>query len=354
MTPTPLEAPLLKSPGLKHGFFTRRGGVSTGVYESLNGGVGSCDAPEKVAENRRRMAAHLAIHPDSLLVPYQTHSPDALIVTEPFSERPRCDALVTVVPGLALGVTGADCGIVLLADMRARVVGAAHAGWKGALTGVLEATLDAMESLGAARASVTAVLGPTIGPKSYEVGAEFFERFVRESKDYASFFAPSGTRREGPATSPHPERREARGSDASGAVCEADAREAGDRREARRAVSRGEGASGFVQHASSFETPTFHVGPARHEHSRADLGKSRVRTAPRDEGEAVEPACGDTRFLFDLPGFIGLRLARAGIGSFVDLALDTYTDAERFYSYRRSVHRGEPDYGRQVAAIALV
>ncbi len=255
MKPMPLEAPVLKSAGVTHGFFTRHGGVSTGVYESLNGGVGSSDAPEKVAENRRRMAAHLTVQPENLLVPYQIHSPDALIVTEPFSERPRCDALVTSVPGLALGVTGADCGIVLLADTRARVAAAAHAGWKGALAGVLEATLDAMEKLGADRTSIIAVLGPTIGPKSYEVGEEFFERFSANSKDYVSFFVPSGA---------------------------------------------------------------------------------------------------DSRFLFDLPGFIGLRLARAGIGSFEDLALDTYADAERFYSYRRSVHRAEPDYGRQVAAIALV
>ncbi len=299
MKPKPLEAPLLNAPGVTHGFFTRQGGVSTGVYASLNGGVGSSDVPEKVAENRRRMAAHLAVRPENLLVPYQTHSPDALIVTEPFSERPRCDALVTAVPGLALGVTGADCGIVLLADFSARVVGAAHAGWKGALGGVLEATLDAMEHLGAARASIIAVLGPTIGQKSYEVGPEFFERFSADSKDYASFFAPS----------PHPE-------------------------EARRAVSKGEGASGLVQHVSSFETPT--------------------SWAPQDEVDAVEPAGVNRRFLFNLPGFIGMRLARAGIGTFEDLALDTYADEERFYSYRRSVHRNEPDYGRQVAAIALV
>lgn len=255
MKATPLETPVLKSAGVTHGFFTRHGGVSTGLYASLNGGVGSSDAPEKVAENRRRMAAHLEVHPEKLLVPYQIHSPDAVIVTEPFAERPRCDALVTAVPGLALGVTGADCGIVLLADRGARVVGAAHAGWKGALAGVLEATLEAMETLGAARASITAVLGPTIGQRSYEVGAEFYERFVVVSKDNTSFFAPS-------------ER--------------------------------------------------------------------------------------DGHFLFDLPGFIGMRLTSAGIGSFEDLALDTYADAERFYSYRRSVHRGEPDYGRQVAAIALV
>lgn len=250
-----LQADVLSAEGVAHGFFTRQGGVSTGLYASLNGGVGSRDAPEQVAENRRRMAAHLEVRPEHLLVPYQTHSPDALIVTELFSERPRCDALVTNVRGLALGVTGADCGMILLADTRAGVVGAAHAGWKGALGGVLEAVLEAMESLGAGRGSIVAALGPAIGRQSYEVGADFFERFVVVAKDHASFFAPSGR---------------------------------------------------------------------------------------------------DGHFLFDLPGFIALRLRRAGVEMFEDLALDTYADDERFYSYRRSVHRGEPDYGRQVAAIALL
>ena len=225
-----------------------------GFTRLLNGGVGSKDAAEAVAENRRRMAAHLGVA--HLLVPFQIHSPDALIVEQPFAhdERPRCDALVTATRGLGLGVTGADCGIVLFAESDAQVIAAAHAGWKGALTGVLEATLASMEQLGAARQKIKAVLGPTIAQGSYEVGPEFFERFSGEEQDFSRFFAPS----------------------------------------------------------------------ARAGH-----------------------------YMFDLPGFIGFRLQRAGIGHFENLALDTYADEARFFSYRRSTHRQEEDYGRLVAAIAL-
>ncbi|MGH6843143.1 MAG: peptidoglycan editing factor PgeF, partial [Methylocella sp.] len=252
-TAVALRAPLLDAAGVTHGFFTRLGGVSTGVYASLNGGVGSQDDPHSVAENRRRIAAHLCIDPAHLLVPYQIHSAKALIVTNAFVERPRCDALVTSVRGLGLGVTGADCGMVLFADQEAWVIGAAHAGWKGALDGVLEATLEAMETLGAQRASTAAALGPTISRRSYEVSAEFAGRFVARSSDYKRFFAAS----------------------------------------------------------------------RRAEH-----------------------------FMFDLPGFIAMRLRLAGIGSFEDLFRDTYAEPESFYSYRRSVHESEPDYGRQIAAIA--
>ncbi len=184
-------APSLELPGVSHGFFTRRGGVSSGVYASLNGGVGSRDAAEAVAENRRRMAAALRVDAERLLVPYQVHSADALVVTGPFGERPRCDGLATATPGVALGVTGADCGMILFADPRPRVIGAAHAGWKGALDGVLEATLFAMEGLGATRSSTIAVLGPAIGQKSYEVGPEFYDRFVIAAGAYAEFFRPS-------------------------------------------------------------------------------------------------------------------------------------------------------------------
>jgi polyphenol oxidase len=250
-----LKASFLEKPGLSHGFFTRHGGVSTGVYSSLNGGVGSRDDPAAVAENRRRMAEHLSVDPARLLVPFQTHSPDVQIVTEAFGERPRCDALVTATPGLGLGVTGADCGMVLFADSKARVIAAAHAGWKGALTGVLEATLESMETLGASRASTAAVLGPAIAQKSYEVGADFASRFVAASSSYGHFF---------------------------------------------------------------------------------------VRSAR------------DGHFMFDLPGFIAMRLQSGGIGSFQDLARDTYAEPDCFYSYRRSVHKNEPDYGRQIAAIALI
>jgi polyphenol oxidase len=250
-----LKASLLDRPDLGHGFFTRQGGVSTGVYSSLNGGVGSRDDPAAVAENRRRMAEHLWVDPAQFLVPYQTHSPDVQIVTEAFGERPRCDALVTATPGLGLGVTGADCGMVLFADSKARVIAAAHAGWKGALTGVLEATLEAMEALGASRASTVAVLGPAIAQKSYEVGVDFASQFVAASSSYGQFFVASAH---------------------------------------------------------------------------------------------------DGHYMFDLPGFIGMRLRRGGIGSFQDLARDTYAEPDCFYSYRRSVHKNEPDYGRQIAAIALI
>jgi YfiH family protein len=251
-----IETDFLKAPGIAHAFFTRRGGVSRGVYATLNGGTGSGDDPAAVAENRRRMAARLGVAGSCFLVPYQVHSADAVTVATPWAadERPRADGIVTAAAGLALAVTGADCGIVLFADAEAGVIGAAHAGWKGALGGVIEATVAAMAALGAARTQIRAVLGPTIGPGSYEVGPEFVERFVA-------------------------------------------------------------------------------AGESRHEHFR--------------------PASRPGHFMFDLPGFILMRMRRAGVGRCLDLGLDTYADAERFFSYRRCVHRGEPDYGRLVAAIAL-
>lgn len=258
----PGSLPFIKSanleiPGVSHAFFTREGGASAGVYATLNGGVGSKDDPAAVAENRARMAASLGIAPQRLQVPYQIHSADALHVVSPWGdgERPRCDGLVTATKGIALGVTGADCGMILFADHKAGVIGACHAGWKGALTGILEATLAAMEKIGAASGDVHCALGPTIAGKSYEVGAEFVARFVNENASYRRFFAAS-----------------------------------------------------------------------------------------RRDGHAM----------FDLPAFIAMRLEAAGVGSFADLALDTYEHDARFYSYRRSVHRHEPDYGRLVSAIGLV
>ena len=250
-------ASLLDAPGIAHAFFTRQGGVSTGVYASLNGGVGSRDNPADVTENRRRMASALGIAPEHLLVPYQVHSPDAVAVSGPWAAeaRPRCDGIATATRGIGLGVTGADCGMVLFADARHGVIGACHAGWKGALTGVLEATLAAMERLGTARSSVKAVLGPMIAQASYEVGAEFVARFVGHEAGYTRFFIPS----------------------------------------------------------------------AKPGHS-----------------------------MFDLPGFIGMRLRAVGLGAFENLALDTCSDPARFFSYRRTTHLGEPDYGRLVGAIALV
>jgi polyphenol oxidase len=187
-----LTAELLRIPGVAHGFFTRVGGASQGVYASLNAGVGSRDAPEAVTENRARVAATLGAAPERLAVPFQIHSPNAVAITElwPADARPRCDALVTATPGLALGVTGADCGMILFADQRARVIGAAHAGWKGALSGVVEATVTAMERLGAKRDSIVAALGPCIGYKSYEVGPEFVAAFEDAGDDTARYFAP--------------------------------------------------------------------------------------------------------------------------------------------------------------------
>jgi YfiH family protein len=252
-----IEAPALAAlPGIRHAFFTRRGGVSEGIYASLNGGIGSSDVPERVVENRRRMTACLGVAPDALVSLYQVHSPDVVTVERPWDqgERPKADGMVTNRPGIALGIGTADCGPVLFADSEAGVVGAAHAGWRGAFTGVLETTLARMEDLGARRERIIAVLGPMISQAAYEVGPEFVGRFTDADPALARFFQPSGR-----------------------------------------------------------------------------------------EGHAM----------FDLPGFIGARLASAGIGSFVNLGLCTYADPDRFYSYRRTTHRGEPDYGRLISAIAL-
>jgi polyphenol oxidase len=187
----------LRRPGVRHAFFTRRGGASAGVYASLNGGAGSGDAPAAVAENRARMAAALGLPPNRLLIPHQIHSPDVATISAAWAAdaRPRCDALVTATPGLALGVTGADCGMILFADAEARVVGAAHAGWRGALAGVVEATVAAMVGLGAVPSRVCAALGPCIAQASYEVGPEFVAAFAAADADWARFFIPSASER---------------------------------------------------------------------------------------------------------------------------------------------------------------
>lgn len=252
-----LHSDALRTTGVAHAFFTRQGGVSTGVYASLNGGVGSQDARENVMQNRARMAAALGVPAENLLVPFQIHSADALVVDRVWdvAHRPRVDALATKTRGLALGVTGADCGVTLYVDAAAQVIGACHSGWKGALGGALEATLEAMEKLGARRGRIACALGPTIAQKSYEVSREFLRQFVDAEAGNARFFVPS---------------------------------------------------------------------------QKAD------------------------HHMFDLPGYIGMRLTRAGVGRFEDLALDTYSDEARFYSYRRATHRKEADYGRLVAAIALI
>jgi polyphenol oxidase len=251
-----IEAPELSSyPNVRHAFFTRQGGVSEGLYASLNGGIGSSDDPAHVAENRRRMAAHLGVDLDALLSVRQTHSPDVAVIERPWAlaDRPVADAMVTKMPGIALAITTADCGPVLFADPHAGVVGAAHAGWRGALGGVLEATVTAMESLGAARERIVAVLGPTIGGAAYEVGPDFAASFHAADPSNDRFFAPGG---------------------------------------------------------------------------------------------------GD-RLSFDLPAYIVARLATCGIGEVEDLALCTYSDEERFFSFRRATHRREPDYGRLISAIRV-
>jgi hypothetical protein len=180
-------------PGVRHAFFTREGGVSNGLYASLNGGVGSDDRPESVAENRARMATALSVEPDRLITAYQIHSPDVVVAEKPWtpSERPRADGIVTRVPGLAIGISTADCGPVLFADREARIIGAAHAGWRGALAGVLEATLASMEMLGAKRLRIVAAMGPMIRQPNYEVGSDLVERFNAAEHGSARFFAPA-------------------------------------------------------------------------------------------------------------------------------------------------------------------
>jgi YfiH family protein len=187
------SAALTALPGLAHAFFTRQGGASQGLYASLNGGLGSRDDPDAVRENRRRMLAALGLAPGRFAIPWQVHSADVAVATGPWArdDSPHVDAVVTATRGLAAAVTIADCAPVLFADVNAGVVGAAHAGWKGAFGGVLEATLDAMERLGARRGDVVAALGPCIRQPSYEVGPEFAARFTAADPDNARFFAPS-------------------------------------------------------------------------------------------------------------------------------------------------------------------
>ena len=261
-----LEAENLKAPGIAHGFFGRAGGVSTGLYDSLNCGPGSSDKPENVAENRRRAAA--ALTPDGearaqLISLSQIHS--ASVLTFPAwgqhqaaASRPEGDAMVTATPGLALGILTADCAPVLLADPKAGVIGAAHAGWKGALgkdgRGVLEATLEAMEKLGALRMRIQATIGPCIAQENYEVGWDFRDRFLELGLKHRQFFVPSDK-----------------------------------------------------------------------------------------EGH----------YRFDLPGYAAHRLAAAGVGSVQSLGISTYPPENGYFSFRRTTHAGEPDYGRQISAIVL-
>ncbi|MEX0280839.1 MAG: peptidoglycan editing factor PgeF [Arenibacterium sp.] len=238
---------------IRHGFFTRRGGASSGIFAGLNCGPGSSDQAEVVAINRARVAEAMAVEPDALVSLHQYHSDVVLSLEAPRQDKPKADAIVTATPGIALAILTADCQPVLFADHQAGVVGAAHAGWRGALEGVLEATLDAMEGLGAARENVQAVIGPSISQRAYEVGPEFFDRFVEDDPENQRFFA---------------------------------------------------GATG-------------------------------------------------DRMLFDLPGYGLHRLREAGVGQAEWTRHCTYSDSERFFSYRRSTHSKEADYGRLISVIRL-
>lgn len=195
----PLQSPLLAAvPGVRHGFFTRNGGVSTGLYASLNVGRGSKDEAGDVAENRRRAAAWFGAEPGSLLTCYQIHSATVLVADHPWGdERPEGDGVVTMETGLVCGALAADCAPVLLADPNAQVVAAVHAGWRGALAGVVEAAVDAMTQEGASPMQITAAVGPCIGPQSYEVGPEFLKAFTDKDPAHEAFFSAgaSGDRR---------------------------------------------------------------------------------------------------------------------------------------------------------------
>ena len=239
---------------IPHGFLGRRGGVSDGAMWGLNVGYGSRDDPSLIAENRRR-AIDAVLPGAELATVHQVHSPTVVHAEAawPQDERPHADAMVTDRPRLLLGVLTADCAPVLFADHEAGVIGAAHAGWRGAIEGVTDATITAMERLGARRARIAAAVGPCIAQQSYEVDEAFRGRFLESDAANGRFFAASA------GAKPH----------------------------------------------------------------------------------------------FDLPGYVVHRLQSAGIGRVEALHLDTYSDAERFYSYRRSTHHGEPSYGRQISMIGL-
>lgn len=256
--PEPVRSALLdaatKAAPISHGYFSRRGGVSEGVYRGLNVGIGSNDDRERVMENRARVAGWFALAADRLVTMHQVHSPDIHVATRANrGERPKCDGVVTNEPGIVLGVLSADCGPILFADAGAGVIGAAHAGWRGAFDGVAENTIAAMETLGADRSRIVACLGPSISQANYEVGPEFVEKFLA-----------------------------------------------------------------------------------------ADAGNARWFASSERPGHAM----------FDLRGMTVARLLAAGIeAEMIDAC--TYADEDLWFSYRRTTHRGEPDYGRQISAIAI-
>jgi len=188
---------LAEMPGIGHGFFMRTGGVSSGIYASLNCGLGSKDDPGLVSQNRGRITAALGVPEAPIITPHQVHSATAVVAASPWSREsmPKADAIVTATRGLVIGVLSADCAPILFADPVARIIGAAHAGWRGALSGILEATVVAMEQAGARRSRINAVVGPCINQSAYEVGPEFVEKFTSASSDYARYFTkPPGAK----------------------------------------------------------------------------------------------------------------------------------------------------------------
>lgn len=241
--------------GTRHGFFGRDGGLSTGIYRGLNVGLGSDDDPDRVHQNRALVTESL-LPGGELLTVHQVHGAGVERVTEafPLDQRPRADAMVCDRPGLLLGILTADCVPVLFADVQAQVVGAAHAGWKGAIGGVTDATIMAMEALGASRGNIACAIGPCIAQPSYEVDTAFYEQFIAADPANGSFFT-----------------------------------------------------SGKPEH-----------------------------------------------YQFDIEAYVAARLAAAGITKIDKLGLDTYADERRYFSYRRSCHRSEPDYGRQISVIGLM
>lgn len=184
---------LIRNPDIRHGFFTREGGYSTGDYSGLNCIYGTGDDPQLVQRNRAHIATALGLDPDRLVTPYQHHSADVVVVTQPWSraDAPKADGLVSARPGVAIGITTADCAPVLFADAQAQVIGAAHAGWRGALGGVTDQVISEMEMLGARRGNISVAVGPTISGENYEVGPEFHEQFLDDDADNAQFFQPS-------------------------------------------------------------------------------------------------------------------------------------------------------------------
>ena len=250
-----LTADNLQAGGLVHGFFLRTGGVSEGIYASLNCGRGSKDGRHNIEENRARVAAQLGTSSGLLIGPHQVHSAKAVIATGAWKpdEAPAADAVVTNVRGLAVGVLTADCVPILLADSRAGVIAAVHAGWKGAIGGVIESAIDAMKSLGANPSRISAAIGPAISQAAYEVSAEFKATFLAASEASEKCFT--------------------------------------------------------------------------------QIGNSKPR--------------------FSLTAYVKDRIERCGVASLQDTSMCTYENESILFSYRRSVHRGEPDYGRQISAILL-